>query len=123
RCASKEFFEAKLREQSERLLKSHATPYNLHSFPTRRSSDLDEDHDGQGVLHGRGQLGRAHHEVPVAGDADDGPVRVERLRSERGDRKSTRLNSSHRTNSYAVFCLKKKTDAQGRGIVERLVTF
>src|SRR5207248_10079003 len=24
-----------------------------------------------------------------------------------GDRKSTRLNSSHRTTSYAVFCLKK----------------
>src|SRR5437867_4165117 len=28
--------------------------------------------------------------------------------SEFGDRKSTRLNSSHRTISYAVFCLKKK---------------
>src|SRR5437773_4446116 len=27
----------------------------------------------------------------------------------RGDRKSTRLNSSHITISYAVFCLKKKT--------------
>src|SRR5207248_4916419 len=27
----------------------------------------------------------------------------------RPDRKSTRLNSSHRTISYAVFCLKKKT--------------
>src|SRR5207302_8235449 len=26
------------------------------------------------------------------------------------DRKSTRLNSSHVKNSYAVFCLKKKTD-------------
>src|SRR6266540_6118168 len=26
-----------------------------------------------------------------------------------GDRKSTRLNSSHITISYAVFCLKKKT--------------
>jgi len=26
------------------------------------------------------------------------------------DRKSTRLNSSHLGNSYAVFCLKKKTD-------------
>src|SRR5437867_6947548 len=26
------------------------------------------------------------------------------------DRKSTRLNSSHRTISYAVFCLKKKTE-------------
>src|SRR3712207_8976264 len=25
------------------------------------------------------------------------------------DRKSTRLNSSHANNSYAVFCLKKKT--------------
>src|SRR5437762_6680725 len=29
----------------------------------------------------------------------------------RGDRKSTRLNSSHRCKSYAVFCLKKKTTA------------
>src|SRR5207248_9372998 len=28
--------------------------------------------------------------------------------NERLDRKSTRLNSSHRTISYAVFCLKKK---------------
>src|SRR5438874_10338937 len=27
-----------------------------------------------------------------------------------GDRKSTRLNSSHVENSYAVFCLKKKKD-------------
>src|SRR5437879_9421442 len=27
---------------------------------------------------------------------------------QRGDRKSTRLNSSHRCISYAVFCLKKK---------------
>src|SRR5437764_7765487 len=27
----------------------------------------------------------------------------------RRDRKSTRLNSSHRCTSYAVFCLKKKT--------------
>src|SRR2546426_8152117 len=32
----------------------------------------------------------------------------ERLRSTRGDRKSTRLNSSHLVISYAVFCLKKK---------------
>src|SRR5439155_23960583 len=28
----------------------------------------------------------------------------------RGDRKSTRLNSSHVANSYAVFCLKKKNE-------------
>src|SRR3712207_8667667 len=30
-------------------------------------------------------------------------------RSERRDRKSTRLNSSHANISYAVFCLKKNT--------------
>src|SRR5207248_5471471 len=30
------------------------------------------------------------------------------LLGDRQDRKSTRLNSSHRTISYAVFCLKKK---------------
>src|SRR2546427_8794683 len=31
-----------------------------------------------------------------------------RVPDERGDRKSTRLNSSHSQISYAVFCLKKK---------------
>src|SRR2546430_10994281 len=35
---------------------------------------------------------------------DDHPRRVRGL----GDRKSTRLNSSHSQISYAVFCLKKK---------------
>src|SRR6266705_5214954 len=32
------------------------------------------------------------------------------LRQRLVDRKSTRLNSSHRTIAYAVFCLKKKTN-------------
>src|SRR2546427_2505282 len=36
-----------------------------------------------------------------------GPQDVEVAR-QRGDRKSTRLNSSHSQISYAVFCLKKK---------------
>src|SRR5687768_17873743 len=34
------------------------------------------------------------------------------------DRKSTRLNSSHGYNSYAVFCLKKKTHVR-QGLVDR----
>src|SRR5215204_2338382 len=34
------------------------------------------------------------------------------------DRKSTRLNSSHTVISYAVFCLKKKKNHQGRGPLE-----
>src|SRR5438270_7564975 len=33
----------------------------------------------------------------------------DRVRPERRDRKSTRLNSSHSQISYAVICLKKKT--------------
>src|SRR2546429_1453144 len=33
------------------------------------------------------------------------------------DRKSTRLNSSHGYISYAVFCLKKKMDATGGGLL------
>src|SRR2546430_11486954 len=41
-------------------------------------------------------------------------VRATRLREESAlqDRKSTRLNSSHSQISYAVFCLKKKTNNQ-----------
>src|SRR5437879_11999925 len=33
-----------------------------------------------------------------------------------GDRKSTRLNSSHRCISYAVFCLKKKNNNKTKGL-------
>src|SRR5574344_2762749 len=37
-----------------------------------------------------------------------------------GDRKSTRLNSSHQIISYAVFCLKKKTEF-GKGRISPMV--
>src|SRR5437899_4090460 len=40
-------------------------------------------------------------------DVEVGPVVI--ARSGAGDRKSTRLNSSHLGISYAVFCLKKKS--------------
>src|SRR6267378_4970796 len=42
----------------------------------------------------------------AAGGGDARPLG--RLRQDRPDRKSTRLNSSHVEISYAVFCLKKK---------------
>src|SRR5436189_23709 len=43
------------------------------------------------------------------GQEAEGPLwRRGSSRCARPDRKSTRLNSSHRCNSYAVFCLKKK---------------
>src|SRR5690242_21791628 len=40
-------------------------------------------------------------------------VRPTRPSSALGDRKSTRLNSSHMSISYAVFCLKKKKKKKG----------
>src|SRR5437879_11018767 len=44
-------------------------------------------------------------------------VRGCRVMGSGGDRKSTRLNSSHRCISYAVFCLKKK---KKREIIKKL---
>src|SRR5437762_8812169 len=40
-----------------------------------------------------------------------------------GDRKSTRLNSSHRCISYAVFCLKKKTTMVVQVLDLNLITY
>src|SRR5438477_9394331 len=56
-------------------------------------------------------LARYHHQIgKLIDDDDDVRKLLQRLglgRVER-DRKSTRLNSSHMSISYAVFCLKKK---------------
>src|SRR5207253_8886024 len=85
---------------------------DLHSFPTRRSSDLYvDDRSGPDRLGNRlvgrdRQLGgRAAAESRIGARRHD-----ERLWHVQcaGDRKSTRLNSSHVAISYAVFCLKKK---------------
>src|SRR2546426_3150715 len=52
---------------------------------------------------------RSRHHDPIRRDVplSDG-VRTDGAFGDRGDRKSTRLNSSHLVISYAVFCLKKK---------------
>src|SRR5437764_2163358 len=42
--------------------------------------------------------------------------------SARSDRKSTRLNSSHRCISYAVFCLKKKNVKQHHVVLGTIFT-
>src|SRR5689334_24968834 len=66
---------------------------NLHSFPTRRSSDLNQ--------------APARELFPAAKEKGYGIIARVPLASGL-DRKSTRLNSSHSSISYAVFCLKKK---------------
>src|SRR3712207_8022040 len=52
---------------------------------------------------------RARHRAPA--DDPDGALALDDRQGVDPDRKSTRLNSSHANNSYAVFCLKKKKNS------------
>src|SRR5699024_12860147 len=96
-----------------------AAPPPLPSFPTRRSSDL--------LVSGSRHEVRLH--APLG--ADEQELRLRRGHryasgnGQRGiyvarDRKSTRLNSSHVSISYAVFCLKKKKKTARPGLSEEL---
>src|SRR5688500_19835217 len=79
----------------------------LLSFPTRRSSDLQHDPGHPHALAADDRQERAL----VAGDGSRGhrdPGGGGARARQAGDRKSTRLNSSHLVISYAVFCLQKK---------------
>src|SRR5437899_9764050 len=83
---------------------------DLHSFPTRRSSDLRllRPRDRCDLRRRRRRGGRES-----CAEGCGLPQLVSRpVRSpgKRQDRKSTRLNSSHLGISYAVFCLKKKKE-------------
>src|SRR5688572_32466337 len=60
-----------------------------------------------GDCDGRWQLDLEPHAWLLRGRARPRDV-VQSVQRHRGDRKSTRLNSSHSQISYAVFCLKKK---------------
>src|SRR5205085_11477237 len=95
-------------------LQHYAHHRDLHSFPTRRSSDL------KGV--GHGDNARAQRNIFAAQFLRisravktlmmmphiAAHARAARNDLQDPDRKSTRLNSSHSQISYAVFCLKKK---------------
>src|SRR5690625_7701207 len=82
---------------------------HLHSFPTRRSSDLYltgendnrrkswSDQSGDEYSRSIAQSFFVTYDLGELGALGDVT-----------DRKSTRLNSSHVAISYAVFCLKKK---------------
>src|SRR5205085_12206435 len=80
------------------FFQSYPDPRDLHSFPTRRSSDLSF-------------ISSTIRATPSA-KARWMSGGLPRIASRRQDRKSTRLNSSHSQISYAVFCLKKKKKVQ-----------
>src|SRR5437773_12559077 len=71
---------------------------DLHSFPTRRSSDL---------VSAKQATTTTTWLLPLIARL---PPFYPQHRKGDEDRKSTRLNSSHITTSYAVFCLKKKIE-------------
>src|SRR5699024_12232066 len=90
-------------------------------FPPRRSSDL-RVHPSVRVPRSPARLlreprcqPRLHRPRPVAGvggrqQPPGGTHRAHGLPRRGADRKSTRLNSSHVSISYAVFCLKKQSE-------------
>src|SRR5437870_6768029 len=86
-------------------------PLALHSFPTRRSSDLygeieriDKDVRAFITLCPLRAFEEARRmDERIASGEPVGPLAGVPV----ADRKSTRLNSSHVANSYAVFCLRK----------------
>src|SRR5947199_2577352 len=90
------------------LLSCHPRRRYRHSFPTRRSSDRprerldrllgEEERRRRRVLRAEGDHRLEHAAAPEP----------HRRTPRGGDRKSTRLNSSHLGISYAVFCVKKK---------------
>src|SRR5690606_41395362 len=84
----------------------------VHSFPTRRSSDL---YFTENIALNLIFLSTSPRPYGSSGPPSPGVTPAERAdfpagssESRRPDRKSTRLNSSHVISSYAVFCLKKK---------------
>src|SRR5207245_9115114 len=95
----------------------------LHSFPTRRSSDLASQMKLGAAAQAKSRTFFAlnrHVRVglrpedrgrvkdwPTSAFAMMGTVVSDLSAVARRDRKSTRLNSSHGSNSYAVFCLNK----------------
>src|SRR6266487_4966973 len=91
----------------------HASECEAGQQVARRAGGTDAVHDGERPAE-RGERRQAN----VSGSVHEHHVGCELRRAERlpqgpgareaRDRKSTRLNSSHPSISYAVFCLKKK---------------
>src|SRR5699024_12852086 len=83
----------------------HLAHRDLRSFPTRRSSDLQRRRSSHWIM-------REAIAQYVEREEKRETLKRDTLKAweqfQTTDRKSTRLNSSHVSISYAVFCLKKK---------------
>src|SRR5690606_41913300 len=95
----------------------------LHSFPTRRSSDLNAAQCSPVFLHPRPYAARSFlqlclPQLPATQKILSHTKPLPATSNAVVDRKSTRLNSSHVKISYAVFCLKKKRKARSHELLE-----
>src|SRR5438270_473784 len=97
------------------FFQTYCPPPHLHSFPTRRSSDLVSPAWSQQTR--RNSTRTASPSKPhILGDREVNMKWITR----KEDRKSTRLNSSHSQISYAVFCLKKKKNYRDINLSEHV---
>src|SRR5690242_20806332 len=93
---------------------------DLHSFPTRRSSDLAGYNVAPSRLYPTLGWSAVWQQRPSPANAWFSANTNSTVAQ---DRKSTRLNSSHMSISYAVFCLKKKTESPRlENVITRLFT-
>src|SRR5438128_6281746 len=90
----------------------HGRRPDLYLPPSSRPLSIRRDSPGAGRACGMDPRARPRNREPehhllrgAGGPLSRGPTNERR---EEEDRKSTRLNSSHGSISYAVFCLKKK---------------
>src|SRR5437762_8043509 len=92
-------------------LSSSGAHRDPHSFPTRRSSDLTVETPVVESSSAPGGWTIRQSGFNILLERPDPFLRITLKTPEAApeDRKSTRLNSSHRCISYAVFCLKKKS--------------
>src|SRR5438874_4730506 len=101
-------------------MRCYAELRDLHSFPTRRSSDLSAGVAAQtsGSTESRIHVSAGTPWTARISESRGGrATRLSEILAVQGDRKSTRLNSSHVEISYAVFCLKKKNSRPGGSLM------
>src|SRR5699024_11476495 len=84
------------------------TPYHIHLLIFLSARQVLQIDTSLQLL-----LNLDHLNSRLPGKLESGYVHGEQVDELKSDRKSTRLNSSHVSISYAVFCLKKKTNKTG----------